>query len=140
MTRQRAYTTAAARRRANPIEFIIDDRTIRLKASADLADIVDLVDELGRPVDDGESEIRSAIERRNTMVQLVRSFVQPSSHPDFDEVSPDLDPMILQQILLDLLLEYTGQTDPTQASPSSDGSSETGNSSTDGAEHEASTQ
>lgn len=137
MTRQKAYQTAAARRRANPIEFIIDDRTIRLKASADLADIVDLIDELSRPAEDGESEIRSAINRKSKMIDLVRTFVQPSSHDDFDAVAPDLDPMILQQILLDLILEYTGQVDPTAAPSSSDGSPETGNSLTDGAQPEA---
>ena len=137
MTRQKAYQTAAARRRANPIEFIIDDHTIRLKASATLDEVVDLIDAIGRPVQDGESEIRDGINRKNTMVQLVRSFVEPSSHDEFDVVAPDLDPMILQQILLDLILEYTGQVDPTAAPSSSDGSPETGNSLTDGAQQEA---
>jgi hypothetical protein len=136
MTRQKAYTTAAARRRANPIELIIDDRTIRLKPSADLADIADLIDELGRPLEDGESEIRSAINRKSHMIDLVRTFVEKSSHEEFDQVSPDLDPMILQQILVDLIVEYTGQANPTQAPSSSDGSPETGNSLTDGAQPE----
>jgi len=140
MTRQKAYTTAAARRRANPIELLIDDHTIRLRASADLTDIADLIDEISRPVDDGESEIRSAIDRKGKMVELVRTFVQPGSQSDFDAVSPDLDPMILQQILLDLIVEYTGQANPTQAPLSSDGSSETGSSSTDGAVQEELTQ
>lgn len=137
MTRQKAYTTAAARRRANPIEFVIDDRIIRLKPSADLTEIADIIDEVTRVPEDNSSIVRSAIERKEKMIAMVRSFIMPSSHQDFDDLSVDLDPMILQQMLLDLIMEYTGQVDPTQAPSSSDGSSETGNSSMDGAQPEA---
>lgn len=137
MTRQKSYTTAAARRRANPIEFVIDDHIIRLKPSADLTEIADIIDEVTRVPDDNSSIVRSAIERKSKMIEMVKSFILPSSHQDFDDLSVDLDPMILQQMLLDLIMEYTGQVDPTQAPSSSDGSSETGNSSMDGAQPEA---
>lgn len=137
MTRQRAFTTAAARRRANPIEWVIDDHTVRLRASVDLTEIADMVEALEQPLPDNVNGIQAGAERKAVLISIVRTFVEPGSHGAFDVVAPDLDAVLLNEMLEDLVTEYTGQANPTQASPSSLGSSTTGPTSTDGAEPEA---
>ena len=140
MTRQKAFQTAAARRRADPIEWIIDDRVIKLKASAELTEIVDVVEALTEPIDDSKSELRGALEKRGMLLEILKTFIEPGSHQAFDDVAPDIDFFMLQEMMQDLVMEYTGQNNPTQAPSSSDGSLTTGNSSTDGAQDEASIQ
>ena len=136
MTRQKAFMTAAARRRANPIEWIIDEETVRLRSSVDLSEIADLLEALQTPAKKGESEIRAASEKRKILLDVVRTFVLTESVEAFDRVAPDLDFLILSDMVQELIAEYTGQGNPTQASSSSTGSSETGSSSTAGASPE----
>jgi hypothetical protein len=137
VTRQRAFTTAAARRRANPIEFVIDDVTVRLRASVDLVEMADMIEALQAPTPEGMNEIRAAQEKRLVLLDLVRTFLEPGAHAAFQTVADDLDFMVLTDMVEQLIEEYTGQANPTQAQSSSDGSSETGNSSTDTAPSEA---
>lgn len=130
MTRQRAFHTAAARRRANPIEFVIDDHVLRLRPSIELSELADLVEALQEPAPEGVSEIRAAEAKRRTLLDLVRTFLEPGAREVFAKVEDDLDFVILTEMVQELVMEYTGQENPTQAQSSSDGSSETGNSST----------
>lgn len=137
MTRQRAFQTAAARRRANPIEWVIDDVTVRLKPSVDLLEIADLVDALQAPAPEGVNDVKAAQMKRETFLQIVRHFLEDGAHEPFNSVSADLDFGMLTEMIQDLVQEYTGQANPTQEQSSSDGSSETGSSSTAGAPAEA---
>jgi len=137
MTRQRAFQTAAARRRANPIEWVIDDVTVRLRPSVDLLEIADLVDALQAPAPEGVNDVKAAQMKRETFLEIVRHFLEPGAHEAFASVAPDLDFGMLTDMIQDLVQEYTGQANPTQEQSSSDGSSETGNSSTAGAPVEA---
>jgi hypothetical protein len=137
MTRQRAFQTAAARRRANPIEWVIDDVTVRLKPSVDLLEIADLVDTLQAPTPEGVNEVKAAQMKRDTFLQIVRHFLEDGAHEPFNRVAADLDFGMLTEMIQDLVQEYTGQANPTQEQSSSDGSSETGSSLTAGAPVEA---
>lgn len=137
MTRQKAFSTAAARRRANPIEWVIDDRVVRLRSSVDLTEIADAIDALQAPSPDGLSEIRGAEVKRKTLCDVVRTFLEEGAHKIFEEIEDDLDFAILTEMLEDLISEYTGQANPTQQSSLSDGSQAIGNSSTAGVEQEA---
>jgi hypothetical protein len=137
MTRQRAFQTAAARRRANPIEWVIDDVTVRLKPSVDLLEIADLVDALQAPTPEGVNDVKAAQIKRDTFLQIVRHFLEPGAHEPFNSVAADLDFGMLTEMIQDLVTEYTGQANPTQEQSSSDGSSETGSSLTAGAPVEA---
>jgi hypothetical protein len=134
MTRQRAFQTAAARRRANPIEWAVDDKIIRLRPSVDLTEIADLVEQLDTPLAEGESVIKAGAQKRQILLAIVSTFIEPASQPHFDEVSTDIDVGMLNEMLEELVAEYTGQANPMQASPSPDGLSVTGSSLTVGAE------
>ena len=137
MTRQRAFTTAAARRRANPIEWVIDGVTIRLKPSVDLLEIADLVDALQAPAPEGVNDVKAAQMKRATFIDIVKHFLEPGAYEPFDSVAGDLDFGMLTEMIQELVQEYTGQANPTQEQSSSDGSSETGSSLTAGAPVEA---
>lgn len=139
MIRQKAFQTAAARRKVNPIEWIIDDVRIRLKASADLTEVADLLDGLQAGIDEDESQIRAVNEKRLIMIKLIREFVDERDLEAFDSLGPDLDMNICVELVTELLSEYTGQEDPTGRQSSSDGLSQTGSTSTAGALPEAST-
>lgn len=137
MTRQKAFTTAAARRRANPIEWVIDENTVRLRSSVDLSEIADAIAVLQEPAPEGMTELHSAEAKRKTLCEVVRTFLEPGAHKVFDTVADDLDFGILTEMIQDLIAEYTGQTNPIQQSSSSDGLPETGSNSTAGVEQEA---
>lgn len=139
MTRHRAFTTAAARRRNDPIVWTIDDQEVRLRASLDLAEIGPVVDVLQEPLPEGANQVTAAALKRDALVTAVRAFVAPESHEAFDAVAPDLDIAIMVEMIQDLVQEYAGTANPTQPSSSSDGSEPTGPSSTDGVPAEAST-
>jgi hypothetical protein len=137
MTRQRAFQTAAARRRANPIEWVIDGEVVRLKPSVDLLEIADLVEALQSPLPEGTNEIKAAQAKRETFLEIVRHFLEPGAHDAFGRVSQDLDFGMLTEMIQELVQEYTGQANPTQEPSSSDGSSETMSSSTAGSPDQA---
>lgn len=131
MTRHKSFETAAARRRQDPIVWTIDGRDIDLRASVDLAEIAPLVDELQAPLPDGVNQVEAAVAKRRTMVRTVRTFVAESSHTDFDAVADDIDLPMLTEMVQDLVGEYAGTKNPTKPSSVSDGSDETGLTSTD---------
>jgi hypothetical protein len=137
MTRQKSFTTAAARRRANPIEWVIDDQTVRLRSTVDLIEIADAIEALQAPSPEGMSEIRGAEIKRQTLCDVVQTFLEDGAHKVFDAVKDDLDFAVLTEMLEDLIAEYTGQANPTQQSSLLDGSSTTGSNLTAGVEQEA---
>lgn len=114
MTRQKAFQTAAARRRANPIEWQVDEVTIKLKSSMNLTDIAELYEELQAPAPEGVNDMVAAEQKRQTLTNIIKMFVEDSSLPYFDQVSDDLDAGILAEMMQDLVQEYTGQANPTE--------------------------
>lgn len=130
MTRKRAFETATARRRANPIEWDIDSVTVRLRPSVDLIEIADLVESLQDPTPEGMSDIKASQIKRETFLDIIRHFLETGAHDAFESVSADLDFAMLSEMIQELVMEYTGQANPTQEQSSSVGSSETGSSST----------
>lgn len=133
MTRHKAFLTAAARRRKEPIVWTIDDVEVRLRDSVDLAEIADVVEEIQAPIAKEANQIRAAAEKRNLLVETIRTFVAPDDYPIFDSIQADLDLAILPDMLSEVIAEYTGTGNPTSEPLSSGGSSPTGPSSTDGA-------
>lgn len=112
---------------------------MRLRASVDLVEIADMVDALQAPLDENENGIRAGAARRVLLLDIIKTFIEPDSVASFAKVEHDLDASILSEMLNELVEEYTGAGNPTQEPSSSDGSSETGSSSTAGAPLEGST-
>jgi hypothetical protein len=119
--REKSFQTAAARRRQNPIVWHIDDVTVRLKASIDLADIADALHEIQQPIPDGANQIKAAAEKRLLLVESLTGFMVTEDIEAFMAIQGDLDFTLLTEMLNDAVLEYTGQTNPTSQSSSSDG-------------------
>lgn len=114
MSRKKAFETAAARRRANPLEWEVDGVTVKLKSTMDLTDIADLYDELQAPTPEGVNEMVSADQKRRTLIEIIKMFVEESSLPYFEQIEKDLDAGILAEMMQELVTEYTGQSNPTQ--------------------------
>lgn len=140
MTRSRSFQTAAARRRQDPVIWEIDDKTIRLRSSVALPDLADLVDLLQEPVPEGMSPMKYAVERRVTLIERMRPFIEKESIADYEAVAEDLDIQTVGEMISDLIAEYAGTRNPTKPSSSSPGSDLTGSSSTDGVPAEVSTE
>jgi len=133
----KSFMTAAARRRQHPIIWEIDGKSIHFRSSVDLTDISEAMTAIDQPQDEALG-FAALKDKKDRALEAMRIFVEPESLDDFNAVAPDIDlRMLIEDMLLDLLAEYTGAENPTQASPSSDGSSETGASLTAGAEPEA---
>lgn len=114
MARTKAFETAAARRRANPIEWHIDDVIIKLKATMELTSMADLYEELQAPTPEGVNEMVNAEQKRQTLMAIIKLFIEESSVPHFEKVEKDLDAGILAEMMQELVAEYTGQANPTQ--------------------------
>lgn len=140
MTRSRSFQTAAARRRAEPIVWEIDGQEIRLRPSVGLPDLADLVDLLQEPVPEGMTPMKYAVQRRVTLIERMRPFIEEDSIPAYEAVADDLDIQTVGEMIQDLIAEYAGTRNPTKPSSSSPGSETTGPSSTDGAQPEVSTE
>ena len=140
MTRQRSFQTAAARRRAEPIVWDIDGQTVHLRPSVGLPDLVDLVDMVQEPIPDDMSPMKYAVQRRTSLIARMRPFIEPDSLDSWDAVADDLDIQIIVEMIQELIAEYAGTRNPTKPSSSSPGSDTTGESSTDGAQPEDSTE
>lgn len=120
MARTRAFETAAARRRKDPLVWTIDGVTVELKASVDLAEMAPLLAPL---LDSGRAEISivEAAEKRRVLVECVTVFVADASREAFAGLVPDIDTAMLGTMLQELIEEFSG-VDPTERGPSSDGS------------------
>lgn len=140
MTRHKTFETAAARRRKEPLTWTIDDVTVRLVSSVDLADLQVVVDAVMATPDDPEMKpMVWGSKRRKMIAEAVRQFVLVEDEAAWAALEPDLDLPVLVQLGLELVSEYSGQASPTSGSESSPNSEPVGSSSTDGAPVEAST-
>jgi hypothetical protein len=143
MTRQkRAYTSAAARRKADPLIITLDGVDVQMVDVKDLGDLAPLIEALTDPTAavpvTTAGKIAKAAEDRNKLAEVAREFVLPRCYEDFDKVSPNLDAALLGDLIRDLMQEYTG-VDPTLPESSSGSSTPTGTPSTPGAGDAAST-
>lgn len=137
MTRHRSFTTAAARRKADPIVWTVDGTDLLLRATIDIVEVAAALETLRDPVDGNGA--KAVAEKRAAMLDIMRGFIEPSHHDAFAEVAPNLDMNLLAEMIRDAAQEYSGAANPTSAPSSSDGSPVTGESSTAGALPVAST-
>lgn len=137
MTRHRSFTTAAARRKADPIIWTVDGTDLLLRATIDIVEVAAALETLRDPADGNAA--KAVAEKRAAMLEIMRGFIEPSHHDAFAEVAPNLDMNLLAEMIRDAAQEYSGAANPTSAPSSSDGSPETGESSTAGALPVAST-
>lgn len=140
MTRHKSFETAAARRRRDPITWTIDDVTVRLVSSVDLADL-DIISDavLAQPTDPEMKPMVWGSIRRKNIAAAIRRFVLVDDEEAWVKLEPDLDLPLLIQLGLELVAEYSGQSNPTSGSESLPNSEPDGSSSTDGAPAEVST-
>jgi hypothetical protein len=113
MTRTKSFETAAARRRKDPIVWTIDGVDVTLRSTMDLAEISPLTTELSKNVSPENMTLELASEKRKQMINIVERFLDPGSIDKFRTVSADLDFGLLNEMLTDLIGEYTGAPNPT---------------------------
>jgi hypothetical protein len=132
MTRKKAFETAANRRRRDPIVWEIDGVSVRLRASVDMIEMGEILERLKDDKPEGMSDISWTADRRAVLEEVLLGFIEPDSHPGWQSVLPDIDFPMMNDMLTELIQEYTGQANPTQEQSSSGGSSTTGDDSTAG--------
>ncbi len=113
MTRKKSFETAAARRRNDPIIWTIDGVEVTLRATMDLAEISPLTTELSKAVAPEDMTLELASAKRKQMIAIVERFLDPASVDKFRTVADDLDFSLLNEMLTDLIAEYTGAPNPT---------------------------
>jgi hypothetical protein len=118
--RKRAFETAAARRRKDPIVWTIDGYEIKLRARVSIDELSDAMDELGKEVE-GENGLKVAEAKRQVMLDILRTFAEEECASAIDLVADDLDVGLLDEMLTELIAEYMGAGNPTRPSSSSDG-------------------
>jgi len=110
MTRNKSFETAVARRRKNPIVWTIDEVEVLLRDSMDFAEIAPLTTDLTKDINEDEMTIEIATQKRQQMIKIVEKFVDPGHVEKFQTVSENLDFAILNEMLTDLVSEYSGAT------------------------------
>jgi hypothetical protein len=123
--RNKSFETAAARRRKDPIVWNIDGHEIKLRASVQMDELADAVDELSKDVE-GDNALKVAEAKRHIMLEILCAFVEKDSVKAVNAVADDLDVGILDEMLTELIAEYMGSGNPTKPSSSSGGSSTDG--------------
>lgn len=147
--RSQSFQTAAARRKADPVQWDIETAdegtvTIRLRASIVLIDFADLIDALNADaptVDDAGvalSPSRGAYAKRLSVFAAMEPFIVDDDLPVFRKIQPEIDGGLLNVLSNELVEVYSGGN-PTEPPSLPDGSSETSSGSTDGAPPEVST-
>lgn len=131
MTRTKSFITATARRRKNPVIWDIDDKLICLRAEAEILEVADLAALLEEEIPKDQNQVEGLKERKEIMLNVIRTFVDPQSIEAFNELAPDLEFTLLVEMCHELKAEYSGESNPTQEQLSSDKSSDIGKSSTD---------
>jgi len=124
--------TAAARRRMDPIIWDIDGTEVRLIARTDIDLVGVLLTELQKDAPD-EAGFEWARDKRDGLLKCIADFIEPDDREAFVDLSADIDIALVVEMAQELLVEYTGQGNPTEPQSSSDGSSTDGQTSTDGA-------
>lgn len=147
MQRDRAFQSAAARRKASPVTFTIDDVTLRLVDRCTIEQYVELLDVMSASVEsmkdpeNPDAELTSnqqVILKKNALINEGERFVVGSDQAAWRDVAGDLDFPTLNLVMEGLSQEYSGRN-PTSPESSSDGSPATSSSSTDGVSPEEST-
>lgn len=115
--RKKAFETAAARRRKDPIVWTIDGHEIKLRARVAIDELAEAMDELGKEVE-GENGLKIAEAKRHVMLDILRAFAEEESADSIDAVADDLDVGLLDEMLTELIAEYMGASNPTKPSSS----------------------
>lgn len=138
MTRHKSFTTAAARRRADPVVWTIDEHEVRLRPHIDTAAYGALIIAVTmQPTEEGWTGIMG---KQQAILDAMRVCVDPDSLAAWDAALEVVEPALIGELAQEMIAEFSGAPDPTPPSSSVSGSSETGSTSTDGAQPEASTQ
>lgn len=136
MTRRKEYTTATARRRADPIVWVIDGHEIRVRADIEFDDLEEML-EIAKDTGDlagEEADVLQAVKSKTAKLrEAVASYVEPEDLAEFDVIRDVLDISTMLDMIQDVVGEVAG-TVPTVPPSSSDGSSPPGPSSTAGAQ------
>ena len=131
--RHKSFLTAKARRTRNPLVWTIDDDVeLRLKTSATVDEVADLLTAMQEDPPEGVKGMEAVKWRTTHHVAIIRKWFVPEDQGAWDSIAKDVDIQTLMDMANDLIAEYTG-ANPTKPPSSPDGSSETGESSTDGA-------
>lgn len=135
MTQRKTFETAAARRRRDPIGWIIDGHEINMTPTLEFGDLAGLV-ALARDTQPGgaaPADDPDFLEKLQAKIDAMRDelgrFVSDDTKAGYDAVKSDLDVEILLELVTDITAEVSGRV-PTLPSPSSDGSSMPGTDST----------
>lgn len=120
MTRNKAFTTAASRRAADPIIWTIDGVSLALRAMVDITELGAMAEQVVADSDD-DGSIASLARRRAVMVDLIESCIVENDRASFRKVAPNIDVPMLAEMVRELFSEYTGAGNPTKPESSSDG-------------------
>lgn len=141
MTRRREFQTASARRRLEPIVWVIDGIDFKLRDDLVITDVAALADALtsARNII-GDANEADPVALLKATQQLVDSLIAPMTEllesdvrGAWPAVARQLDPTDLMAMVFDLVEEVTGRN-PTSGSGSSPASPPSGEASTDGAQ------
>lgn len=136
MTRHKSFTTAAARRRADPVVWTIDEYEVRLLPHIDTAAYGALIMAVTmQPTEEGWAGIMG---KQQAILDAMRVCVDPASLDAWDAALEVVEPALIGELAQEMIAEFSGAPDPTLPSSSVSGSSATGTSSTGGAQPEAS--
>lgn len=137
MTRLKSFTTAAARRMADPVVWEIDGASIRLRPHIDTATYGSLIVAVTmQPTEEGWGGI---LQKQQAILDAMRLCVSENDLDAWDASMALVEPALIGEMAQEMIGEYSGAPNPTQPSSSVSGSSATGTSSTGGALPEAST-
>lgn len=142
---RKEFTTAAQRRRDDPILWVIDGHEIHMKPGIEFGDLAGMLDLASQATAEAATDDESGAERLRMIQSKVdglrtelAAFVSGDTRDEYEAVRADLDLTILLELVQDITAEVSGRV-PTLPSASSDGSQQPGPSSTDGAPVEEST-
>ena len=146
MARRREFTTAASRRRLEPVVWVIDGEEIHVRADlilTDLAQLADVLSTAGSKLTDEDKQDTMKVflatqELVDAIVANVAPLVVEADRDTWRRLARALDPQDLVGLVYDLVEEVTGKN-PTLPSGSSTLSPPSGTPSTAGAQPEAST-
>lgn len=140
---RKEFQTAAARRREDPIVWVIDGNEIHMNPAIEFGDLAGMIDVAGQAateaqhdettnVETGGERLRAVQEKVDALRNELAQFVSPETQDAYAKVRGDLDLGILLELIQDITAEVSGRV-PTLPSGSPDGSPPPGPSSTDGA-------
>lgn len=112
MTRTRSFTTAAARRSADPLVWEVDGVEVKLRPSVDFIQVAQLIEALS-PNGSEEATAATLVARIRAVRELILEFVAEDSVDAFQSVAASLDAPTLSEMASELISEYSG-TNPTK--------------------------